>query len=74
MEDQVDRPAVGVGRWGVVGLLKHFAAGGVGGVLNVFAGHPLDTIKVEASIIHTWEARPERSPDLHDCLAEKSDA
>ena len=49
----MDRPAVGAGRWGVVGLLKHFAAGGVGGVLNVFAGHPLDTIKVEACTIHT---------------------
>ena len=26
--------------------LKNFLAGGVGGVALVFAGHPLDTIKV----------------------------
>ena len=52
MEDQdtlADR-RLAVGRWGVIGLLKHFTAGGAGGVLNVLAGHPLDTIKVACTI------------------------
>ena len=35
--------------------LKNFLAGGVGGIALVFAGHPLDTIKVTNNgVLHKW--------------------
>ena len=41
-EELNDRPATDA----LVGTLKNFTAGGVGGVCMVLVGHPFDTIKV----------------------------